>query len=355
MIMKLNEIYEASNKFQILDDSSVSFHEYLISVFTKTKSLTVTNNNNGELHEKFIDYLEECKDVKEMKDIIIKKIELINYMDEDIKKKKNDYILSTNDKSKENMIHKIVDFKSSNSIQMMKNMIKKYLFVIPSLLINNYSIYKNIKLPKHWNLSGQHYYDIQNLILSDYTFMDKFKNNDSIMSVLPNMIYKFKEYEYLINNISLLSLDFENYFVDTNIVTKLLHVIFIDIYLYAFDKAKNNEEKELLRLLMKEYNIQFKNYIKIFDFDIETLKKRVLKSKEREKDRMTKKLKKKSDDEREVSNILKQNKLGEWNIGEQKGHRIYDKNFRDNNRPEGEEFYTQQDQESEFFNTSEDN
>jgi len=70
---------------------------------------------------------------------------------------------------------------------------------------------------------------------------------------------------------------------------------------------------------------------------------------------MTKKLKKKSDDEREVSNILKQNKLGEWNIGEQKGHRIYDKNFRDNNRPEGEEFYTQQDQENEFFNASEDN
>ena len=73
--------------------------------------------------------------------------------------------------------------------------------------------------------------------------MDKFKNNDNIMGVLPNMIYKFKEYEYLINNISLLSLDFENYFVDTNMVTKLLHIIFIDIYLYAFDKANNHEEK----------------------------------------------------------------------------------------------------------------
>lgn len=355
MVQRLNEIYESSSKFQITDDSSISFHEYLISVFTKTKSVAVTNGNSEELHEKFIDYLEECKGIKEMKDIIIKKLELINYMDEVIKKKKNDYVLSTNDKSKENMIHKIVDFKSNNSIQMMKNMIKKYSFVIPSLLVNNYSIYKNIKLPKHWNLSGQHYYDIQNLILSDYTFMDKFKNNDNIMGVLPNMIYKFKEYEYLINNISLLSLDFENYFVDTNMVTKLLHIIFIDIYLYAFDKANNYEEKELLRLLMKEYNIQFKNYIKIFDFDIEILKKRVLKSKEREKDRMTKKLKKKSDDEREVSNILKQNKLGEWNIGEQKGHRIYDKNFRDDNRPEGEEFYNQQDQESEFFNASEDN
>ena len=129
----------------------------------------------------------------------------------------------------------------------------------------------------------------------------------------------------------------------------------MDIYLYAFDKANNNEEKELLKLLIKEYNVQFKNYVKIFDFDIEILKKRVLKSKEREKDRMTKKLKKKSDDEREVSNILKQNKLGEWNIGEQKGHRIYDKNFRDDNRPEGEEFYNQQDQESEFFNANEEN
>ena len=141
MVRRLNEIYESSSKFQITDDSSIPFHEYLISVFTKTKSVAVTNGNSEELHEKFIDYLEECKGIKEMKDIIIKKLELINYMDEVIKKKKNDYVLSTNDKSKENMIHKIVDFKSNNSIQMMKNMIKKYSFVIPSLLVNNYSIY----------------------------------------------------------------------------------------------------------------------------------------------------------------------------------------------------------------------
>ena len=185
--------------------------------------------------------------------------------------------------------------------------------------------------------------------------MDKFKNNDHVIGCLQNIIYKFKEYEYLINNISLLSLDFENLFIDTDIVTKLLHFIFLDIFIYAFDKTNSNEEIDLLKLLMKEYNIQIKNYIKVFDFDIESLKKRMLKSKEREKDRMTKKLKKKSDDEREVSNILKQSKLGEWNIGEQKGHRTYDKNFRDNNRPEGEEFYNQQDQESEFFDASEDN
>ena len=81
---------------------------------------------------------------------------------------------------------------------------------------------------------------------------------------------------------------------------------------------------------------------------MELIEKRVLKAKEREKDRITRKLKKMNDADREISKVLKENKLGEWNIGEQKGLRIYDKNFRDMNRPEGDEFYIQRDMENEF-------
>jgi hypothetical protein len=59
---------------------------------------------------------------------------------------------------------------------------------------------------------------------------------------------------------------------------------------------------------------------------------RVLRSKEKEKDVMTNYLKDKTDEEREVDNLLKNHKLEKWGKGLQKGLREYQKETYDEER-----------------------
>ena len=60
--------------------------------------------------------------------------------------------------------------------------------------------------------------------------------------------------------------------------------------------------------------------------------KRVNRSKDKEKEKKTTHLKDLTVDERAVDNVLKQHKLGKWNIGLQKGLVNYDKDFYDDEK-----------------------
>jgi hypothetical protein len=60
--------------------------------------------------------------------------------------------------------------------------------------------------------------------------------------------------------------------------------------------------------------------------DYESVMKQILRSKQDEKDKIVKKLKEKTKEERAVINELKKYKLGEWGKGLQKGLVEYDEN-----------------------------
>ena len=72
------------------------------------------------------------------------------------------------------------------------------------------------------------------------------------------------------------------------------------------------------------------------DYNYQSLMNMVLRSKEKEKDEITDYLKNMSDEEREVENLFKNNKLGRWNKGEQKGVFIYDDKTYDQEREDME-------------------
>ena len=67
-------------------------------------------------------------------------------------------------------------------------------------------------------------------------------------------------------------------------------------------------------------------------YSYEELADRIQRSKEKEKDLITDYLKDMTDEEREIENVFKNNKLGRWNVGLQKGLRIYEKDTYDAER-----------------------
>ncbi len=348
MIQKISDIYNLANKKQISKISNITLDDYLISVLTKTHTIELDNSGNkNDIYEKMINYIRSTKDATKMQDIILQKVHLSEELDNKIDSLKNEYKMLFNDRSSK-IIESFINLKSKNSSQIIKNNIKKYTFIIPSLIISNCKVHNRIKLPKHWNLSVSHYSDIQKYISDYYTFSDKFYDNDNIKSILEFSLIKYKQFEYLLSNIDVLIFKEEDYFIDREMVNKILYYVFLSIITFTINNHNTIEEKNKYKELLKEYNLDFSNFVSNYDFNNEDLKKKILKAKEREKDRMTRKLKKKTDQEREISNILKENKLGEWAIGEQSGFRKYDKNFRDLNRPENEEINTREDERTEF-------
>ena len=72
------------------------------------------------------------------------------------------------------------------------------------------------------------------------------------------------------------------------------------------------------------------------NYNYKSLMEMVLRSKEKEKDDITDYLKNMTDEEREVENLFKGNKLGRWSKGEQKGIHTYDKETYDLERDDME-------------------
>lgn len=340
MMQKLNETYTIYNKHKINKIENINYDDYLSSLFSKNESI-----DTDMLNTKIIEYIEFCKDQKEMKDIIINKVELTNLLNTKISTLKTQYNNFTNKKFTF-LIDNFITLKSNNAIQNIKNNILTYCFTLPMIVINNIS--HNVRLPKHWNLSNNHYKLINTLIDENYNLINKFKENDEIENILKHSIYKYKIYENTIKNIDVLPLNNIEYCIDKEMVEKILHYYFLSIINYTIDNITTLSSNKIYKEILNKYSSNFSIKNKIYDFDIKLLEKRVLKAKEAEKDRMTKKLKKKSKAEKQVSMALKKNKLGEWSIGEQKGNTVYDKNFRDVNRPEGDEAYYQLDIENEL-------
>jgi hypothetical protein len=100
------------------------------------------------------------------------------------------------------------------------------------------------------------------------------------------------------------------------------------------DFMKNANERDILAGNQLELAnkiatiiVSFTNFIcsekNVIDYNYKSLMERILRSKEKEKTEITDYLAKMTGEERAVENLLKNNKLERWSIGQQKGVRIY--------------------------------
>ena len=277
-------------------------------------------------------------------------------------------------------------FKMINFIKNSIHLISK---VFPNIIINKVDpCQSGCKIPKYWKLSEWHNNDLSNILsnyYSNFTSLFDSKELNYILEKSSNInkdIYMLSEfthfyapiklkdgkYMFSIFNRQLSVLLFKYYFysVFTNIIgvsediDDIMKAVGMEekgeedttLYLSSVDAALEKEgglilESEMIAGekkavnekvadLLNVYSKVICNNKKVIDYNYESLMEKVHRSKEKEKDTITDYLKKMSDEEREIENLFKNNKLERWSRGLQKGVRIYQADTYDQERQDME-------------------
>lgn len=235
------------------------------------------------------------------------------------------------------------------------------------MILNNVN-YNKMTIPKHWKLSKIHEKDILSFMNKNYDVFNKFYKDSTLISVLQSIDSETNDLYSLMKHTHLYS----EYMVNGEKVKPLLnHVLIKELYTYYFihiihsyisqqdsvrtdiiemdEEDKSDEMVEVDVITGDKLELQQKiaelivAYMEVFmrqkkriHYTKESIMKLVLRSKESEKDSKTRKLKSLSDEERKADNELKRAKLGQWNIGLQKGLTRYVKETYDAERAEME-------------------
>jgi hypothetical protein len=241
------------------------------------------------------------------------------------------------------------------NIKFHQNYIINFLYVFPSIISN-----KNINygaIPKHWKLSELHVKDLFNII-------QKYYNNLNNFNVRPELLLAFKiiakRCKILIELMRLFLYDKNlmksskstikiNSIFDEQLVTMFYNFIFYKLinelvnisedeeFLLEIqgseinDYAKDQFLKNSVAYVLEYINIM-SNHYNLINNGYKKVREKINMAKEKEKDLITDFLKNLSDEEREIENILKNNRLEKWNKGMQKGLTQYVKENYDEER-----------------------
>lgn len=247
------------------------------------------------------------------------------------------------------------------NIKFHQNYIINFLYVFPAIISN-----KNINygaIPKHWKLSEMHVKDLFNIIQKYYNNLNNFNARPELLiafkiiakrcKILVELMRLFLYDKNLIASNSTSSSSKStvkiNSIFDEQVVTMFYNFIFYklinelvnisedeeflleiqgsEINDYAKDQFLKNSVAyvlEYINIMSNHYNLVNNGYKKVKD--------KIVMAKEKEKDIITDFLKNLSDEEREIENILKNNKLEKWNKGMQKGLTQYVKENYDEER-----------------------
>jgi hypothetical protein len=244
------------------------------------------------------------------------------------------------------------------NIKFHQNYIINFLYVFPSIISN-----KNINygaIPKHWKLSDIHIRDLFNIIQKYYNNLNNFEARPELLlafkiiakrcKILVELMRLFLYDKNLITSANSAKSTIKiNSIFDEKLVTMFYNFIFYklinelvnisedeeflleiqgsEINDYAKDQFLKNSVAyvlEYINVMSNHYNLVNNGYKKI--------KERINMAKEKEKTIITDFLKNLSDEEREIENVLKNNKLEKWNKGMQKGLTQYVKENYDEER-----------------------
>jgi hypothetical protein len=342
---------------QNIVDINVSFPtiEPLIRLFELLVSINATENDDG------ITLLIELIETKNDENAIDEANKrLSNYLSRRVSDMKTTIIDYIRDNSKqltknkfkviETFINSVME-KKMEQLTFFKSYAKDISTVFPNIILNKIN-YKEVKIPIYWNLSTIHNTDIQRMIYEYYSQLVAFYNDDTLTHVL----IEIKQ-----SCINLLLVINEIYYYErlpNRTVELLIQYFFFKIFIKYIEtpihkeaerqrkedeideEGEEEEEKEyeletrddeiMLRgnqkklrgkvaeLLIVYINIMV-NHKKDNDVSYEDVSDMVFKIKQREKNTFTDKLKEKDDEGRNIDNLFKKYKLGDWNKGLQKG------------------------------------
>ena len=203
--------------------------------------------------------------------------------------------------------------------QMVKSFIYMFCTLIPNMIINKLTMNK-INIPKHWELSPSHISDLQNYMKTYYTKFTRFIDNEQLNSYFRDFMLHTKDYYGLFSQIKMLPMQ-DN--ISTNI---LMYSTMLFTIMNEFIVLDNQVGKPILMNYLINVLETFYQQKSTTFMDYDSVMKQILRSKQDEKDKIVKRLKEKTKEERAVINELKKYKLGEWGKGLQKGLVEYDEN-----------------------------
>lgn len=374
-------------------------HERLIYVLTHLKAKMDEDTNQVSpslltILEKVVEYIGEFREsmndtIRKFKNYLLVSIEnykksIVSYITEKSnlnkkeKKEITEFIENINhfnrfDKSELLTSEENTDMKT---IDFLKNCLYHVIREYPNIILNQVD-YSNITIHKHWNLSDKHKTDVKEMLKKNYELLKQFYGNDDLVPLLyeiQNMtidIVKLIEHTPITRDnangekdvfhtdlvkylfIFYLFSIFEKYIeLETLVLSEEYAVLEDSTNILEDESSRTIQEAQQQSDIMEGNKVQVQkllasligSYILIFNrqkqrinMNREEIMKLVLRSKEREKNVKTRQLKELTDEERNVDSELRKAKLGQWNIGLQKGLTQYDKDFYDIERGEMEQ------------------
>lgn len=251
--------------------------------------------------------------------------------------------------------------------------------VYPNIIIEGVD-YKDVRIPKHWKLSDRHQGDVKKFIFNEVSSLQKFYKDSDLIAVLRYIQTQGKDLISLMKTTALFAdLIFENQsskksLINANLLNRLTKFyVLCTLFIYINATKQELEEEgdiiepsEMLLSLVDneglddmvrdqiiegkrdEVNKKIANLLgtyinmmvsqkKKLDMNNEDIIKNVLKAKEKEKNKVTKRLGDLTVEEREIENILKNQRLGDWSLGQTRALFEYDKEQYDKERQEIED------------------
>ena len=344
----------------------------LIQYISKNNIIYNYNNNNiidntKYLHDILSNYNEKTS-FNIFEDDFIKKILVLlndyensvdNSTNKELRSIKN-YLGSFNDNNKQKIIEFMKTYSNLNKtlinnfndniefefdikfVKIFKNYIFSFVNILPNIINNGNT---NI-VPKHWNISDIHKNDIRTIIERYYKNLNNLnednckqyiniiyehvkKRSDILINIIDNIFYI---QEKTIDNKTISSIydkDFVSYifkFVVYNFINIYINILNDNtiknkiISLPDFDNQKFY--KIISKIIFTFVNMFYETY-NLIEHSYSKLKSKINTAKEKEKVLITDFLKNLTDEEREIENIFKNNKLEKWSVGLQKGMTQY--------------------------------
>ena len=237
--------------------------------------------------------------------------------------------------------------------EILKNMIYNLICVFPSIISNEHS-YENKVSPLHWKLEPFHDKDVKNIIQKEFEEFKKYFGDKELKAFLENITKKSSILIQFANVIPIfMGIQEDDSIINGTIYKNLLFNLFlccIKFYCLMIEESDNfKTEKELQyeeeddeefisaierqqqyegiknkryrkvgNLLKTFLSVFFVDKDKILNYSNDNIKYKILKAKEKEKEKIKNRLKNLTIEEREVEDYLKNNRLGEWNVGQTK-------------------------------------
>ena len=258
-------------------------------------------------------------------------------------------------------IYKVIDY--------LKNSLRSLTREFPNIIINNVDN-TNVTIPKHWKLSEIHNSDLKKMISQHYASLNEFYSNNTIKLVMEKLKQKTRDTDLLAKNtlfFAPIQLDANKYMYslfDRRLVIMLFKYYYLTVFtdlitlkdedeillrtverpseeedsedeLLSVDATNDRsngrlDEIEIIQGNKQEVSKEIASVVIAFasilcankdviDYNYQSLMERILRSKEKEKDIITNRLKDLKPEELDVEDVIKNLKLERWSKGLQKG------------------------------------